>query len=177
MPAGAVFPVMRVCRWLAIGAVGLCVLGAGTASAATPRLNKTQWAAYQKQHTAFTQRTTKSVARFRYCLSSTTGSRNARAMQTCFGNTADLELTVTQRLSTLLRSFQTKVRGACKTSLGKYQGPLFFWQSTITGLKRAVHSNVANAATIEGSATQARQIYPQVTAAATAFAKACKPLA
>jgi hypothetical protein len=167
---------MKSCRWVTVGVIVLCVVGASTASAATPRLSKAQWAAYQKQYTAFSQRTTKSVAKFRSCLSSTTGSRDARAMQRCFGNTADLELTVTQGLSTVLHGFQTKVKGACRTSLGKYQQPLFFWQSTITGLKRAVHSNIANAATIEGSASQARLTYPQVTAAAAAFAKACKPL-
>ena len=160
------------------GALALLAAGvAPGAGALQKRLNKTQWAAYVRQNTAFTQRTTKSVARFRYCLSSTTGSRNARAMQQCFGNTADLELTVTQSLYTLLHGFQSKVTGTCKTSLGKYLGPLFFWQSTITGLKRAVHSNVANAATIEGSATQARHIYPQVTAAAKSFTAGCKPLA
>jgi hypothetical protein len=167
-------------RFLVIAAaVGALVLpSAGLASGSLQkRLNKTQWAAYVKQNTAFTQRTTKSIARFRYCLSSTTGSRNARAMQQCFGNTADLELTVTQSLNTLLRGFQIKVTGGCKTALGKYLGPLFFWQSTITGLKRAVHSNVANAATIEGSATQARHIYPQLTSAAKSFTAACKPLA
>jgi hypothetical protein len=98
-------------------------------------------------------------------------------MQRCFGNTADLELTVTQGLSTMLHGLQVKTRGACKTSLGKYLQPLFFWQSTIVGLKRAVHSNIANVATIEGNAAHARQVYPQVTAAATGFARACKPLA
>jgi hypothetical protein len=155
------------------------VLGAwlGTASAATPhRLSKTQWGAYQKAYASFSRQTPKSVARFRSCLSSTTGSRDARAMQRCFGNTADLELTQTLTLSSTLQKFQNKTAGACNTSLGKYQGQLFFWRSTITGVQRSVHSNVANVATIEGNATHARQIYPQLTAAAKAFSTACKPI-
>ena len=166
---------MTVLRWATLSAIAFCILGAGIASAATPRLSKAQWAAYQKQYTAFTARTTKSVATFRRCSVATTGSRDARAMQRCFGNTADLELTVTQGLSTMLHGLQVKVRGACKTSLGKYLQPLFFWQSTIVGLQRSVHSNIANVATIEGNAAHARQVYPQVTAAATGFARACKP--
>jgi hypothetical protein len=164
-------------RLTALSAIALCLLGAGIASAATSRLSKAQWAAYQKQYTAFTARTTKSVATFRRCSVATTGSRDARAMQRCFGNTADLELTVTQSLSTMLHGLQGKTRGACKTALGKYLGPLFFWQSTIVGLKRAVHANIASVATIEGNAAHARQVYPQVTAAATGFSRACKPLA
>ena len=79
----------------------LALVLAGVASAGLPtRLSKAQWAAYSKANTAFTTQTPKSVARFRYCLSSTTGSRDARAMQRCFGNTADLELTATQNLFT-----------------------------------------------------------------------------
>jgi hypothetical protein len=150
----------------------------GPASAATPqRLSNIQWAGYQRAYASFSRQTPKSVARFRSCLSSTTGSRDARAMQRCFGNTADLELTQTLNLSSTLQRFQKKTAGACDASLSKYQGQLFFWRSTITGIKRAVHSNVANVATIEGNATHARQIYPLLTSAAKGFAAACKPLA
>ena len=47
------------------------------------------------------------------------------------------------------------------------------WVST--GLNRAIHSNVANIATMEAGAQQARGVYPQVTKAALAFSAACKP--
>jgi hypothetical protein len=161
---------------IAVVVVALSVLLSGQASGALPhRLNKAQWAAYQRAYTAFSQQTSKSVARFRSCLSATTGSRDARAMQRCFGNTADLELTQTLNLSSALTRFQKRTAGACDASLGKYQGQLFFWRSTITGVKRAVHSNVANVATIQGNASHAQQIYPQLTSAAKGFAAACKP--
>lgn len=161
--------------WIGV-VVAVAALGAGVASAAKPpRLNQAQWAAYQKQNAAFTAQTTKSVAKFRSCLSTTTGSRNARAMQQCFGNSADLELGVTNRLFTLLDGYQKKTSGACDQSIGAYLGKVFFWKSTITGVNRAVHSNVANAATIEGQASAARQIFPQVQKAAAAFTAACKP--
>ena len=42
-------------------------------------------------------------------------------------------------------------------------------------MKRAVHSNVANVATIQSDASQARLVYPKVTQAAAAFTAACKP--
>ena len=90
----------------------LALVLAEVASAGLPtRLSKAQWAAYQKTNTAFTQQTTKSIAKFRSCLSSTTGSRDARAMQRCFGNSADLELQVTQRLTNLLTPYQHKTAG------------------------------------------------------------------
>ena len=156
--------------------VAVAALGAGVASAAAPaRLNHAQWAAYQKQYTAFNAQTTKSVAKFRSCNSATTGSRNARAMQQCFGNSADLELAVTNRLFTLLDGYQKKTSGACDQAISAYLGKLFFWKSTITGVNRAVHSNVANAATITGQASAANQVYPQLQKAAAAFTAACKP--
>ncbi len=167
---------MKPTRWVPLTvAVAAAVLFAGVASAAPPRLNQSQWGAYQKQYTAFNAQTTKSVAKFRSCNSATTGSRNARAMQQCFGNSADLELAVTNRLFTLLNGYQKKSSGACDQSLTGYLSKLFFWKSTITGVNRAVHSNVANAATIEGQASAARQIFPQVQKAAAAFTAVCKP--
>ena len=45
----------------------------------------------------------------------------------------------------------------------------------MTGVQRAVHSNVANVATIQSTASQARLVYPKVTQAAAAFTVACKP--
>jgi hypothetical protein len=151
------------------------VFAAGASASLPQRLNKTQWAAYTKVNTAFTTQTPKSVARFRYCLSKTTGSRNARAMQQCFGNTADLELTATKNLFAQVQKFTGKTTGACNQSLSSYQSQLFFWQSTITGVSRAVHSNVANTATITGQASAAQQVYPKLTKAAASFAAACKP--
>ena len=154
----------------------LALVLAGVATAGLPtRLSKTQWAAYSKANTAFTTQTPKSIARFRHCLQSTTGSRNARAMQQCFGNTADLELTATQNLYSVVLGFQNKTAGACNGSLANYLKALYFWRSTVTGVKRAVHSNVANVATIQGAAAQAQLVYPQVTKATAAFTAACKP--
>jgi hypothetical protein len=149
---------------------------AGVAAAGLPtRLSKTQWAAYSKANTAFTTQTPKSVARFRYCTTSTTGSRDARAMQRCFGTTADVELTVTQNLFAVLHLFEHRTATHCNTSLVNYEKALYFWRSVVTGLKRAVHSNVANIATMESNASQARLVYPKVTQAAATFALACKP--
>jgi hypothetical protein len=162
---------------LVVALVVGAVFAAGASASLPQRLNKTQWAAYTKVNTAFTTQTPKSVARFRYCLSRTTGSRNARAMQQCFGNTADLELTATNNLFAQVQKFtgKTATAGACNQSLSGYQSQLFFWKSTITGVSRAVHSNVANVATITGQAQAAQQIYPKLTQAATAFTAACKP--
>jgi len=149
---------------------------AGVAAAGLPtRLSKTQWSGYVKANTAFTTQTPKSVAKFRYCTGSTTGSRDARAMQRCFGNTADLELTATQNLFTVLNGFEHKTATHCNASLTSYEKALYFWRSVVTGLKRAVHSNVANVATMESNASQARLVYPKVTHASAAFAVACKP--
>jgi hypothetical protein len=149
---------------------------AGIASAGLPsRLSKTQWAAYFKANTAFTKQTPKSVARFRYCTTSTTGSRDARAMQRCFGNTADLELTATKNLFAVLHRFEHRTATHCNTSLVNYEKALYFWQSVVTGLNRAVHSNVANIATIQSNASQARLVYPKVGQASAAFVVACKP--
>jgi hypothetical protein len=149
---------------------------AGVAAAGLPtRLSKSQWAAYAKANTAFTTQTPKSVARFRYCTTTTTGSRDARAMQRCFGTTADVELTATQNLFAVLHRFEHRTATQCNTSLVNYEKALYFWQSVVTGLKRAIHSNVANTATIESNASQARLVYPKVTQAAGAFAVACKP--
>jgi hypothetical protein len=162
--------------WIGVVVV-VTALGAGVASAggAPARLSKAQWAAYHTQYTAFTAQTTKSVAKFRSCLSASTGSRNARLMQQCFGNSADLELAATTKLFNLLNGFQKKTSGACDASLNGYLSKVFFWKSSITGVNRAVHSNVANAATIEGQANNARTVYPQVQKAAAAFTAACKP--
>jgi len=154
----------------------LALVLAATASAALPqRLSKMQWAAYTKAHTAFTTQTPKSVAKFRSCSSASTGSRDARAMQRCMGTTADKELTVTNNLFTVLKRFERKTAGKCASSLANYEKGLYFWRSVITGLNRAIHSNVANIATMEAGAQQARGVYPQVTKAAFAFRTACKP--
>jgi hypothetical protein len=160
---------------LVLGLVAAAVFAAGASASLPQRLNKTQWAAYTKVNTAFTTQTPKSVARFRSCSSSTTGSRNARAMQQCFGNTADLELTATNNVFAQLQKFTGKTAKSCNSSLSSYQSQLFFWRSTITGVSRAVHSNVANTATITGQAQAAQQVYPKLTKAAAAFAAACKP--
>src|SRR6185503_13155994 len=97
---------------LVLAVVVGAVFAAGASASLPQRLNKAQWAAYTKVNTAFTTQTPKSIARFRYCLSSTTGSRDARAMQRCFGNTADLELTATNNLYNVLLPFQKKTAAA-----------------------------------------------------------------
>jgi hypothetical protein len=153
----------------------LALVLAATATAATPRLTAAQWASYTKAHTAFTKQTPKSVARFRSCLKSTTGSREARAMQRCFGNTGDLELTATNNLITVMNRFQNKLAGPCNDAYVNYQKALFFWKSTVTGVVRAVHSNVASVSSIEANANQAALVYPKVTKASLAFGTACKP--
>jgi hypothetical protein len=96
-------------------------------------------------------------------------------MQRCFGNTADLELTATKNLFAVLHGFEHRTATNCNTSLVNYEKGLYFWQSVVTGLNRAVHSNVANIATITSNASQARLVYPKVTQAAGVFAVACKP--
>lgn len=150
------------------------MLGVDAAWAGLPlRLNHSQWAAYQKVNAGFTQQTPRSVARFRYCLSKSTGLDD-RAMAKCFGNTADRELVATQNLSTELHKFEHKTAGPCNSSLGGYLTVLFGWQSTITGVKRSVH-RIGNAATIVTQARHAEQLHPQVARNAAAFAAACKP--
>ena len=138
------------------------------------RLDQSQWNAYEKVNAAFVQQTPKSVARFRFCLSRTTGSHDVRAMAKCFGNTADLELTATQNLSAQLHTFDRKTVGRCNSSLTGYQHVLVGWQSVITGVKRSVH-RIGNAATIVTQARHAEHLYPQVTKSAAGFAAACKP--
>lgn len=159
-----------------LGVVTLCSLVfVGTAYGLPARLSKAQYSSYLKANNAFIAQTPKSVAKFRSCLSSTTGSRDARAMQRCFGKTAEVELVVTKDLFNTLNRFQNKTAGACNSSLVPYNKAVFFWQSAVTGLDRAVKSNVANAATIESSAKQAQLVYPNITKAAVAFRAACKP--
>jgi hypothetical protein len=152
----------------------MLVLGAGAAWAGLPRhLNQSQWNAYQKVNAAFREQTPKSIARFRYCLSKTTGL-DARAMAKCFGNSADRELTATEDLSAQLHRFERKTVGPCNSSLTGYQYELRGWQSVITGVQRSVH-RVGNAATIVTQARLAALVYPKVAKSAAAFAVACKP--
>jgi hypothetical protein len=151
----------------------MLVLG-GVAWAGLPlRLDHSQWTAYQKVNAAFREQTPKSIARFRYCLSKTTGL-DARAMAKCFGNTADRELTATENLSAQLHEFERKTAGPCNSSLTGYLYELRGWQSVITGVQRSVH-RVGNAATIVTQARLAELVYPKVAKSAAAFATACKP--
>jgi len=122
---------------------------------------------------AFREQTPKSVARFRYCVSKTTGLE-AAAMAKCFGNTADRELTVTTNLSAQLHKFERRTAGPCNSSLTGYQYDLRGWQSVITGVQRSVH-RVGNAATIVTQARLVALVYPKVAKRAAAFAVACKP--
>jgi hypothetical protein len=152
----------------------MLLVGGGAAWAGLPlRLNQSQWTAYQKVNAPFREQTPKSVARFRYCLSKTTGL-DARAMAKCFGNSADRELTATENLSAQLHKFERRTAGPCNSSLTGYQYQLRGWRSVITGVQRSVH-RVGNAATIVTQAQLAALVYPKVAKSAAAFAAACKP--
>jgi hypothetical protein len=169
------------------GLATLCLLGTGAAVAAgTPpspsssppkqRLTQSQWAAYQKANTAFVARTAKTVATFRRCRSLQTTGRHANALAVCLGNAPKLEIAVTKTLSNLLNTFEGKTTGACAKSLAQYQGALFFWNTSVTAVDRAVHSAVSQVAAVQTQAQQAVFASQRVTADAKIFVGACAPV-
>ena len=145
-------------------------------SAQPKRLSHSQWSAYQTAYKAYAVQTPKTVARFRFCRSSTKYSSNLDAFGRCIGNAAAREIAATNALAAVLHRFEQKTSGTCSKSLAAYQGGLFFWKSSIIGVQRAIDTHAANAATVEGQAANAVQSAQRVAADAAAFTKACKPL-
>jgi hypothetical protein len=167
--------------------VALSVLGAGTALASgtppapslTPpqkRLTQSQWSAYQKANAAFARRTATTVATFRKCRSLQTTSRHASALAVCIGNAPKLEIAVTKTLMAVLNGFEGKTAGDCAKALAQYQGALFFWNTSVTGVDRAVHSAVAQVTSVQAQANQALLAAQRVNADAKIFQGACAPV-
>jgi len=157
------------------------VLGLAYASAATAapnRLSKAQWSAYLKSYNAYALQTPKTVARFRFCRSSTKYSRDLSLFGQCLGTAATREIAVTNTLFNTLHglSGKTSSGGKCAKALNAYAGATFFWKSSVVGVDRAVKLKTASVATVEGQAASAVLSAQRVSTNATAFAKACKPL-
>ncbi len=160
---------------VAVATLALVVVSAAT-SAQPQRLNKSQWGRYTTAYNAYALQTPKTVARFRFCRNSTKYNRNLDAFGVCIGAAAAREVAVTNNLSTVLNGFEQKVGGNCSKAMGAYQGALFFWKSSIIGVQRAIKTHAANAATVQGQASNAVLSAQRVATDATAFTKACKPL-
>ena len=169
------------------GVVVLCLLGPATALATgTPpapsssppkkRLTQSQWSAYQKANTAFARRTATTVATFRKCRSLQVTGKRANALAACIGNSARLEITVTKTLMAVLNGFEGTVLGSCAKALAQYQGALFFWNTSVTAVDRAVHSAVSQVTSVQAQANQALLAAQRVTADAKIFQGACAPL-
>lgn len=169
------------------GVAVLCLVGAGTALAtgsppapsSTPphkRLTQSQWATYKKANAAFAGRTTKTIATFRRCRSVQVTGKRANALAACIGNSAELEIAVTKTLSAVLNNFEGTVLGSCAKALAQYQGALFFWNTSVTAVDRAVRSSVAQVTSVQAQASQAILAAQRVTADARSFQSACAPL-
>ena len=167
---------MRKGAALVAAVVALCLLGASTASAASPRLNKAQWSAYVKAHTPYVTQTAKTVATFRKCRSSTAYTSYMKAFAACLGTAPAKEDAATKALYFTLLPFQGKVSGACGKSLGGYLQALYFWRSVVLGIERAVKIVSSNVATVEGQVQNGQLAAQRANTAAAAFTKACKPL-
>jgi hypothetical protein len=152
------------------------LVGASTASAATPKLTKSQWGAYVRAHTPYVAQTAKTVAVFRKCRSSTAYTSYMKAFAACLGTSPAKEVAATTTLSDTLERFQGKVTGACAKALTSYQTALFFWKSVVVGIQRAVRIVAANVATVEAQVQNAILAAQRANAATNAFTKACKPL-
>lgn len=160
----------------AVVAAVLALALATTASAAPNRLSKAQWNAYLKAYNAYAAQTPKTVARFRFCRSSTKYSRDLSLFGQCLGTAPAREIAVTNGLFNTLHGLSGKVGGNCAKALSAYAGAVFFWKSSVVGVDRAVKLKTANVATVQGQAGSAVLSAQRVSTNATAFAKACKPL-
>jgi hypothetical protein len=158
-------------------ALALCLAAASTASAATPRLSKAQWAAYTKAHTPYLAQTTKTVARFRKCRQGTAYTSYLKAFAACLGTTPHAEALATNVLFNSLHGFQGKVRGNCAKSLTTYQTALYFWRSVVVGIDRSVKQTSSSVSTVEGQVQNGILAAQKVNTDATLFTRACKPLA
>ena len=156
--------------------LALCLLGASAASAATPRLNKTQWYAYTQAHTPYVAQTTKTVAVFRKCRSATAYTKYMKAFAACLGTAPAKEDAATKKLYLTLLPFQGKVSGACAKSLGAYLQALYFWRSVVIGIERAVKIIASNVSTVEGQVQNGVLAAQRANTATTAFERNCKPL-
>jgi hypothetical protein len=155
--------------------VALVLLGASVASAAPQRLSKTQWATYLKAYNPYLAQTTKTVARFRKCRSSTAYTKYLEAFNACLGTTPAKEVAATNALFATLSGFQKKVGGACAKSQTSYTSAVYFWKSIVIGINRALRIKSSNVATIAGQAQNGVLAAQRVAADAKAFAGACKP--
>jgi hypothetical protein len=156
----------------------LGLLYASTSTAALPnRLNQTQWSTYLKAYNAYAAQTPKTVARFRFCRRSTKYSRNLSLFGVCLGTVTAREIAVTNGLFNSLQRLSGKTGGKCAKALSPYAGAVFFWKSSVVGVDRAVKLKTASVATVQGQASSAVLAAQRVSTDATAFVKACKPLA
>ena len=163
-------------RFLVLAAVVcLALLGVSVASAAPQRLSKAQWAMYLKAYNPYLAQTTKTVARFRKCRSSTAYNKYLESFNACLGTTPAREIAVTNTLFTTLSGFQNKVAGSCAKSQTTYTSAVYFWKSIVIGINRALRIKSSNVATIEGQAQNGVLAAQRVAADAKAFAGACKP--
>src|SRR5882672_6433117 len=89
----------------ALVTVAFVVVSAATASL-PGRLNQSQWNTYLRANNAYTAQTPKTVARFRFCRSSTKYNRNLSAFGACVGFAAAREVAVTNNLSAVLNGFE-----------------------------------------------------------------------
>ena len=161
---------------LACVALGLVCTAVATASLPS-RFNKAQWSAYLKSYNAYATQTPKTVARFRFCRSATKYNRNLSLFGQCLGLTPTREIAVTNTLFNTLHGLSGKTGGKCAKALSPYAGAVFFWKSSVVGVDRAVKLKTASVATVEGQAANAVLSAQRVATDATAFVKACKPLA
>jgi hypothetical protein len=164
-------------RFLLLACVALGLAYASAAAAAPNRLTKAQWSAYVKSYNAYVLQTPKTVTRFRFCRHSTKYSRNLSLFGQCLGSAATREVAVTNTLFNTLHGLSGKTGGKCAKALNAYAGAVFFWKSTVTGVDRAVKQQAASVATVQGQVDGAVLTAQRVSTNATAFAKACKPLA
>jgi len=167
---------MRKSAALVVAALVLSLLAASTASAATPRLSKAQWAAYVKVHTPYVAQTAKTVATFRKCRSGTAYTSYMKAFAACLGTAPAKEDAATKAVYLTLLPFQGKVSGACAKSLGANLQALYFWRSVVIGIERAVKIVSSNVATVEGQVQNGQLAAQKANTAAAAFERNCKPL-
>ena len=163
-------------RFSLLACLALGLVFASAAAAAPNRLNKAQWSAYLKSYNAYALQTPKTVARFRFCRTSTKYSRDLSLFGQCLGTVPTREIAVTNMLFNTLHGLGGKTGGKCAKALSAYAGAVFFWKSSVVGVDRAVKQKAASVATVQGQAGSAVLAAQRVSTDATAFAKACKPL-
>jgi hypothetical protein len=155
---------------LVAGGVATAAPARTTASSAA-RLTSKQWSTYQTADKKWLSVNSKGIKRFRKC-SAAQAANNASAdkMSQCLGKTIPKVMASNKTFGVTLHSFQKTVRGKCASALNAYIGGLFSWNNVVAGIGHAISlgqaPNTANAQTA----------YNQITTAAKAFVKACKPV-